>query len=68
MLSLCMLLAAVLLTGCSDEPKYTDQQRTCIAKQYKDYDAKQMSQSVNVCKSCMAATRRPAQLRMKGAR
>ena len=51
---LCMsMLAAVLLTGCSNEPEYTDQQRVCIATLYKDYDAKQMSQCVNVCKSCM---------------
>lgn len=54
-LGLC-ILAAMLLTGCSDEPQYTDQQRACIAKQYEDYDAKQMNQCVNVCKYCMAGT------------
>jgi len=54
-LSLCML-AALLLTCCSNEPEYTDQQRFCIARLYKDYDAKQMSQCVNVCTSCMAGT------------
>lgn len=51
-LGLC-LLAAALLSSCREEPEYTDQQRTCIAKQYKEYDAKQMNQCVNVCKSCM---------------
>jgi hypothetical protein len=43
------ILAAVLLTGCANEPEYTDQQRVWIARLYKDYDAKQMSQCVNVC-------------------
>jgi PBP1b-binding outer membrane lipoprotein LpoB len=51
-LSLLMLLAT-LLTGCSNEPEYSDQQRVCITKLYSSYDAKQMSQCVNVCKSCM---------------
>jgi hypothetical protein len=47
------VLAAMTLTGCSNEPEYSDQQRGCIAKLYSSYDAKQMSQCVNVCKSCM---------------
>lgn len=47
------ILTAVLLTGCSNEPEYTDQQRACIAKQHRNFDAKQMSQCVNVCKFCM---------------
>ena len=56
-LGLCVsMLAAVLLTGCSKEPEYNDQQRVCIAKLFKDYDAKQMSQCVNVCKSCMSGS------------
>ena len=64
------LLAATLLTGCSDEPEYTDQQRACIAKLYKDYDAKQMSQCVNVCKSCMGGntTTCTTSCNLKGAR
>jgi hypothetical protein len=68
-LSLCML-AAVLLTGCSNEPEYTDQQRVCIARLYKDYDAKQMSQCVNVCKSCMSGstTTCTTSCNLKGAR
>ena len=54
-LSLC-LLAAVFLMVCSKEPEYTDQQRACIVKQYNGYDAKQLSQCVNVCKSCMGGS------------
>jgi PBP1b-binding outer membrane lipoprotein LpoB len=48
-----IVLTATFLTGCSNEPEYSDQQRVCIAKLYGNYDAKQMSQCVNVCKSCM---------------
>jgi hypothetical protein len=67
-LSLC-LLAAAFLTGCSNEPEYTDQQRACIAKQY-NYDAKQLSQCVNVCKSCMGGntTTCTTSCNLKGAR
>jgi hypothetical protein len=46
-------LVATVLGSCSDGPEYNDQQRVCIAKLYRDYDAKQMTQCVNVCKSCM---------------
>jgi hypothetical protein len=64
------MLAAVLLTGCSNEPEYTDQQRVCIARLYKDYDTKQMSQCVNVCKSCMGGntTTCTTSCTLKGAR
>ncbi len=47
------LLLAALVAGCSKEPEYSDAQRACIAKLYSSYDAKQMGQCVNVCKSCM---------------
>lgn len=50
-LPICLL--AVFLTACSNEPEYTDQQLTCIAKQYKVYDSKKLDQCVDVCKSCM---------------
>jgi uncharacterized lipoprotein len=50
------VLLVTLLTGCSNEPEYSDQQRACIAKLYSSYDAKQMNQCVNVCKSCMGGT------------
>jgi hypothetical protein len=48
-----LVLLATSLNGCSNEPEYSDQQRACIAKLYSSYDAKQMGQCVNVCKSCM---------------
>jgi hypothetical protein len=51
-----LVLPAMLLTGCSKEPEYTDQQRVCIARLYSSYDAKQMNQCVNVCKSCMGGS------------
>jgi hypothetical protein len=47
------LLAVTFLTGCSNEPEYSDQQRACIAKLYSSYNPKQMNECVNVCKSCM---------------
>jgi hypothetical protein len=50
-LPICLLV--VFLTACSNEPEYTDQQRACIVKQYPVYNAKQLDQCVNVCKSCM---------------
>jgi lipid II:glycine glycyltransferase (peptidoglycan interpeptide bridge formation enzyme) len=48
------MLNTVLLTGCSNRAEYTDQQRAYVAGLYKDYDAKQMSQCVSVCKICMS--------------
>jgi PBP1b-binding outer membrane lipoprotein LpoB len=51
-----LLLLAALLAGCSNEPEYSDVQRACIGKLYSSYDAKQMSQCVNICKSCMGGT------------
>jgi hypothetical protein len=51
-----LALFAALLAGCSNEPEYSDAQRACIAKLYSSYDAKQMSQCVNVCKSCMGGS------------
>jgi hypothetical protein len=50
------VLLVTLLAGCSNEPEYSDQQRACIAKLYSSYDAKQMDQCVNVCKSCMSGS------------
>ena len=50
-LSICLL--AAFLTSCSNEPEYTDEQRTCIAKQYNMFDAKKLDQCVKVCRACM---------------
>jgi hypothetical protein len=64
------LVVAVILTGCSKEPEYTGPQRVCIANQYRDYDAKQLNQCVNVCKSCMGGntTTCTTSCNLKGAR
>ena len=50
---------SVLITGgiglawCSQEVTYTDQERTYIAQRYPQYDAKRLSQCLDVCKACM---------------
>jgi hypothetical protein len=44
---------AFCLASCSQEAEYSDQQRACIAQRYKDFDARKLSQCVDVCKSCM---------------
>lgn len=52
--SLVLLTAlAAGLASCSQEVEYTDQQRSCIAQRYTNYDARQLSQCVDVCKACM---------------
>jgi len=44
---------AASLSGCSQEVEYTDQQRACIARRYGYFDARKLSQCVDVCKTCM---------------
>ena len=44
---------ALGLAGCSQEIEYTDKQRACIVDHYVNYDPKQLSQCVDVCKACM---------------
>jgi hypothetical protein len=52
--SLVLLTAlAAGLASCSQEVEYTDQQRSCIAQRYTNYDARQLNQCVDVCKACM---------------
>ena len=41
------------LASCSQEVEYSDQQRACIAQRYTNFDAKNLYQCVDVCKSCM---------------
>jgi hypothetical protein len=48
-----LITAAIGLAGCSRETTYTEQERICIAQRYSDYDAKRLSQCVDVCKACM---------------
>ena len=52
--SLIVLVAmAIGLASCSQEVEYTDQQRACISQRYKEFDARKLSQCVDVCKACM---------------
>jgi hypothetical protein len=55
--SLTVLTAfAFSLAACSQEIEYSDQQRACIAQLYKQFDARNFSQCVDVCKACMTGT------------
>jgi hypothetical protein len=47
---------AIGLSSCSKEEGYTEQQRACIAQRYTNYDARQLSQCVDVCMACMRGT------------
>ncbi len=49
----CLIAVAVGLSACSQEVDYTPEQRTCIAQRYASYDARQLSQCVDVCRACM---------------
>ena len=52
--SLIFLMAmAVGLAACSQETDYSDQQRACIAQRYKEFDARNLNQCIDVCKACM---------------
>jgi hypothetical protein len=51
--SLILSVAAIGLGACSQEADYTVQQRACIAQRYSVFDAKKLSQCVDVCKACM---------------
>ena len=44
---------ALLSASCSKERQYTEEERSCIAQQYRDYDARKIDQCVQVCKACM---------------
>jgi len=49
----CLTVLAIGLAACSQEVEYTPEQRVCIAQHYASYDAKQISQCVDVCRACM---------------
>jgi len=55
---LCALTAlAIGLASCSQEQVgYTDAERKCIAQRFTDYDAKRLSQCVDVCRACLNGT------------
>jgi hypothetical protein len=48
-----LVTAAIGLASCSQEVEYSDRQRACITQRYKDFNAKSLSQCVDVCKACM---------------
>ena len=49
----CGLLFAAGLAACSQGVDYTPEQRACVARRYSAYDARKLSQCVDVCKACM---------------
>ena len=52
-----MLAITIGIASCSQEQAgYTEQERVCIAQRYTDYDAKRLSQCVDVCKACLKGT------------
>jgi hypothetical protein len=54
---LVLMAFAVDLGSCSEaQPEYTEQQRLCISQRYNNYDRKQLSQCVDVCRSCLGGT------------
>ncbi len=46
-------LVAFLLIYWRGEADYSDEQRACIAQRYSQFDARKLSQCVDVCKACM---------------
>jgi hypothetical protein len=58
LLSLWVLIgSAIGLASCSQEQAgYTEQERACIAQRHKDYDARRLSQCVEVCAACLKGT------------
>jgi hypothetical protein len=48
-----LMAASIMLASCSQEVEYSDQQRICIAQRYSPYDARNLSQCVDVCRTCM---------------
>jgi len=61
---------AIGAASCSQEQAgYTEKERACIAQHYNDYDAKRLSQCVDVCKACLNGTVATCNMscRLKGA-
>jgi hypothetical protein len=46
-------LIALMLIYWRAEAEYSDQQRACIAQRYGQFDARKLTQCVDVCKACM---------------
>jgi hypothetical protein len=52
------VIVAVALVGFTliywrGQAEYSDEQRACIVQRYSQFDAKKLSQCVDVCKACM---------------
>jgi len=54
-----LVAIAIDLASWSQKVEYTDQQRVGITQRYIDYDAKKLSQCVDVCKACMSGNNVP---------
>jgi len=48
-----LIAFALALGSCSEQPEYSEQQRVCISQHYRNYDAKNLGQCVDVCRACM---------------
>jgi hypothetical protein len=48
-----LITVAIGLGSCSQEATLTEQERSCIAQRYQNYNEKRLSQCVDVCKACM---------------
>ena len=46
-------VAALALFYWRGQAEYSDEQRSCIAQRYGQFDAKKLSQCVDACKACM---------------
>src|SRR4051812_14384091 len=48
-----LALVAVILIYRRGEPEYSDDQRACISQRHGQFDPKNLSQCLDVCKACM---------------
>ena len=46
-------LVAFMIVHWRGEAGYSDEQRACIAQRYSQFDARKLSQCVDVCRACM---------------
>jgi hypothetical protein len=67
--AIALVAIAVSAISCSQDVEYSDQQRACIAQRHKKFDAKNLSQCVDVCEACMTGTTATcnASCKLKGA-
>jgi hypothetical protein len=46
-------LVALMLIYRRGEPAYSDEQRACISQRYKQFNPKNLTQCLDICKACM---------------